>query len=133
MTVDLEHLEKTLDFYETNIIADTLIGDYTAAVQKQGKYVEQLKSYYKNNLTTQLANYQKLFELQEKEMAIDLLEKENQVYELRQYESRSYIIFLILGVTILLLVVVITYRSLSNRNKLNQELQVLNAQISSSA
>ncbi|MFH6985008.1 ATP-binding protein [Marinoscillum luteum] len=131
LTVDLAHLEKTLDFYETNIIADTLIGDYTAAVQKQGKYVEQLKSYYKNNLTTQLANYQKLFELQEKEMAIDLLEKENQVYELRQYESRSYIIFLILGVTILLLVVVITYRSLSNRNKLNQELQVLNAQISS--
>ncbi|MEQ9051706.1 MAG: ATP-binding protein [Marinoscillum sp.] len=131
LSVDLAHLEKTLDFYETNIIADTLVGDYTAAVQKQGKYVEQLKSYYKNNLTTQLANYQKLFELQEKEMAIDLLEKENQVYELRQYESRSYIIILILGVTVLLLVILITYRSLSHRNKLNKELQALNAQISS--
>lgn len=123
-------ITKNLDFYETNFIADTLRGDYAGAVGNQMKYIDQYKEFYKNNLTTQLANYQKLFELKEKEAAIDILEKENQLYQLREDQSTFYLVIAALGIIVLLLVLMIIYRSLIVRTILNKKLTTLNAQIS---
>lgn len=120
---------NSLDFYETIASADTLMGNYQRAVRNQQKYIELYKSYNKNNLSTQLANYQRLFELKEKESALGLLEKENQLILLRQEKSRFYLIIAILGIVVLLLVIILIYRSLIQRTLMNKRLTQLNEQI----
>ena len=123
-------IPRPLDFLETNVIADTLSKNYQAAIENQRQYIQELKAFYKNDLSTQLANFQKLYELQEKEGQIELLEKENQLYELRQHESKFYLIILVLSVIVLFLGLLLAYRLLVLRNKRNNELKVLNERIS---
>ncbi|WP_258101038.1 ATP-binding protein [Marinoscillum pacificum] len=125
-----DDVPRPLDFLETNVIADTLSMNFKDAIENQRKYILELKAFYKNDLSTQLANFQKLYELQEKEGKIELLEKENQLYELRQHESKFYLIILVLSVVILFLGLLLAYRMLVLRNKRNNELKVLNERIS---
>ncbi|MEQ8474246.1 MAG: ATP-binding protein [Marinoscillum sp.] len=131
----LEHfrpiLERDLDFLETVVEADKLAGNYEVAFKSQMKYVDQIRKYYRNNLTNQLASYQKLFQLKEKESAIELLEKENQLYELKQRENKSFVVILFLGIIVLLLMLMLGYRMLVIRTRTNKELKLLNKQISS--
>lgn len=121
---------NSLDFYETMAAADTLLEDYKSAAKYQQKYIALYKQLNKNNLATQLANYQKLFELKEKEAEIDLLEKENQLISLRQQKSRFYLVIAVLGILVLLLVIIIIYRSLVVRTMMNHQLTELNSKIS---
>jgi len=121
---------SSLDFYETMAIADTLLGDYAGAVSYNQKYIDLFKELNKNNLATQLANFQKLYELKEKEAEISLLEKENQLISLRQQKSRFYLVIAILGIVVLLLAIILIYRSLLIRTLLNRKLTKLNDQIS---
>ncbi len=130
LNVSLDQVSSPLDFLETNVIADTLSNDFINAIANQRLYIDQLKKIYKNDLSTQLANFQKVYELREKEGKIDLLQKENELYELRQKESRSYVVILFLSVIILSLILFIGYRVLISRNKTNQELKSLNERIS---
>ena len=130
LKVTLDQVSSPLDFLETNVIADTLSKDFVNAIENQRLYIDQLKEIYKNDLSTQLANFQKVYELREKEGKINLLEKENELYELRQKENRAFVIILFLSVLTLSLTVFIGYRILISRNKTNQELKSLNARIS---
>ncbi len=131
----LEALEEkteenmSLDFYETMASADTLLGDYKGATRYQQQYIKRFKELNNNNLSTQIANFQKLYELKEKEAEIRLLEKENQLISLRSEKNRFYLIIAGLSIVILLMGIIIVYRILVVRTSVNRQLTHLNGQI----
>lgn len=121
--------ERNLDFFETNFTADTLIGDFEAAVKNQIKYIEALRMIYRDDMVSQLANYQKLYELHDKENAIKILEQENELFRLRENESRFYLIILALGIAIFFISTITFYWSSRMRSGANRKLQELNQHI----
>ncbi len=121
-----EALAKLQQFLSAYVASDSL--DLSTA--DHDRDIRELKEFYQNDLSSQLENFQKQYELQEKEIHIQLLEKENQLYEMSQKESRLYLFFLVLGVVVLLLTLMLSYRLLVLGKKRNKELNVLNKRIS---
>lgn len=129
LTRAIGNLSMTINAH--NLLSDIYFSQGNAVeAYKQSKLVSQFKdSLYSAERNGQIMEMQSLYELENKESKIRLLEQEN---ALRQHEvtnQRSFTIFLLVGIFLLLLLIFMLGRLRIIQKKANDSLEVKNRAI----
>ncbi|WP_394972889.1 histidine kinase dimerization/phosphoacceptor domain -containing protein [uncultured Croceitalea sp.] len=113
---------KIRDAYHGLYQIDTTFQDYKGALDNYSSYIVYKDSIGKENDLKTIKNLESAYEITEKDQEISLLKSEAEVQELKSERRASYFIGLCIGIGALLTLLLVLYRSYSQKQKLNRVL-----------
>ncbi|WP_394972887.1 histidine kinase dimerization/phosphoacceptor domain -containing protein [uncultured Croceitalea sp.] len=113
---------KIRDAYHGLYQIDTTFQDHKSALDNYSSYIAYKDSIGKENDLKALENLESAYEITEKDQEISLLKSEAEVQQLKSEKRTSYFIGLCIGMAALLTLLLVLYRSYSQKQKLNRVL-----------
>ncbi|MFS4493462.1 histidine kinase dimerization/phosphoacceptor domain -containing protein [Maribacter sp. 2308TA10-17] len=113
---------KIRDAYHGLYQIDTTSQDHKAALDNYSSYIIYRDSIGKENDLKALENLESAYEISEKDQEISLLKSEAEVQQLKSERRMNYFIGLCIGIGALITLLLVLYRSYSQKQKLNRVL-----------